>query len=161
MLFAKEEGQRITICGLPMPPALVTLLETGKWVHPGDHVVKGVIPFLQEPVNFLSVDSMEFESSGHLADHTASSTLFHEMRGTDSINVPDLPWRDVSKSFFIAVNRHIGDDIGIALDFRRGVESDPSVIASDWNDGPCKWRIVSDSLSDFLQRVGLVALNNS
>ncbi len=154
MLFAKEEGQRIAICGLPMPPALISLIEAGKWVHPGDDVVKAVIPFLKDPVDFLSVDSMEFESSGHLADHPDTSSLFHEMRGSDFVSVPYLPWRDVSRSFFIAVNRHIGDDIGIALDFRSGPESDPSVIASDWRDGSCKWIRVYDSLSEFLQHVG-------
>jgi hypothetical protein len=154
MRFAKGEGQRITICGLPMPPALRSLIEAGKWVHPGDNVVKEVIPFLNEPVDFLSLDSMEFESSGHLADDPQSSSLFHEMRSGDSVSVPDLPWRDVSSSFFIAVNRDIGDDIGIALDFRNGVESDPSVIASDWSDGTCNWRRVSHSLSEFLNRVG-------
>ena len=156
MLFAKCEGQRITICGLPMPPALVSLIEAGRWVHPGDHVVQEVIPFLREPVDFLSVDSMEFESSGHLAENPHFSSLVHEMRGSDTACVPDLPWRDVSRSFFIAVNRNIGDDIGIALDFRTGVETDPSVIASDWGDsGTCKWRRVSDSFSEFVRRVGL------
>lgn len=155
MLFAKEQGQQIRLCGLPMPPALVSLIEAGMWNHPGDDVIKEIIPFLKEPVDFLSVDSMESESSGHLADFPDTSSLFHEMRGGGSVVVPDLPWRDVNKSFFIAVNRIPGDDIGIALDFRTGDESDPSVIASDWSDGTCKWRMVSDSLSSFLQQIGL------
>ena len=154
MLFAKSEGHEITICGLPMPPALVSLIEAGGWVHPGDQVVQEVIPFLKEPVDFLSVDSMEFESSGHLADAPHFSLLFHEVRGGGTSCVPDLPWRDVSRSFFIAVNRNIGDDIGIALDFRKGGDSNPSVIASDWSDGTCKWRRVSDSLTEFLHRIG-------
>lgn len=143
------------IYGLPIPPMLVSLIEDGRWIHPGDDVVKEVIPFLKEPVDFLSIASMEFESSGHLADSPESSQIFHEMRGSDSVSVPDLPWRDVSRSFFIAVNRHIGDDIGIALDFREGEESDPSVIASDWSDGTCKWMRVSDSFSEFLLRIGI------
>lgn len=154
MLFAKGEGQGITICGLPMPRPLVSLNESEKWKHPGDNAVKMVVPFLNEPIDFLSIDSMECESSGHLADKPDVSSLFHEMRGSDSVSVPDLPWRDVSRSFLIAVNRFPGDDIGIALDFRKGIESDPSVIASDWNDETCKWRRVSDSLSEFLRRVG-------
>lgn len=143
--------------GLPLPPCIISLMDNGRWVHPGDVVVKKAIPFLNEPVDFLSVDSMEFESSGHLADDPGSSLLFHEMRGSDSVIVPDFPWRDVSRSFFIAVNRIPGDDIGIALDFRRGVESDPSVIASDWSNRTCEWRLVSDSLSEFLQRAGLTS----
>ncbi|TWT59106.1 hypothetical protein KOR42_24950 [Thalassoglobus neptunius] len=130
-------------------------MDDGKWVHPGDNVIKTVVPFLNEPVDFLSVASMKGESSGHLADKPDDSSLFHEMRGSDSIIVPDLPWRDVNRSLFIAVNRVPGDDIGIALDFRKGAETDPSVIASDWGDGTCKWRRVSDSLTEFLQRVGL------
>jgi len=137
-----------------MPLPLVALIESGKWVHPGDGVIRQAIPFLNEPVDFLSVDAMEFESSGHLADDPHSSALFHEMRGSDSVNVPDLPWRDVSSSFFIAVNRFPGDDIGIALDFREGAEADPSVIASNWSNAACKWQRVSGSLSEFLHRIG-------
>ena len=155
MLFAKEQEQRITIRGLPMPPALVSLIESGRWVHPGDDVLKKVMPFLEAPVDFLSIDSMESESSGHLANDPRYSSMFHEMRGSDSVSVPDLPWRDVSRSFFIAVNRYLGDDIGIALDFRKGGEADPSVIASHWGDQTCKWVRVSDSLSGFLRLVGL------
>lgn len=151
-LMNKQET--VIVNGLPLPPCITSLMDNGKWVHPGDDVIKMVVPFLNDPVDFLSVDSMESESSGHLADDPDSSSLFHEMRGSDSISVPDLPWRDVSSSFFIAVNRFPGDDVGIALDFRKGVESDPSVIATDWSDGTCKWRRVSDSLTEFLRRVG-------
>lgn len=149
-----------TIHGLTMPPVLVSLIKFGKWKHPGDDVVKKVIPFMKEPVDFLSIAQMEFQSSNHLADSLESSQIFHEMRGSDAVNVPDLPWRDVSRSFFIAVNRHIGDDIGIALDFREGDESDPSVIASDWSDGTCKWRRVSDTLSEFLHRIGIELMSS-
>ncbi len=75
---------------------------------------------------------MKRESSTHFA-------VFPEMRGSWFVLVPDLPCRDVSKSLFIAVYRVPGDDIGKALDFRKGAETDPSVIASDWSDGTCTW----------------------
>ncbi len=155
MRFARHPRERITICGLHVPRLLLLLIETERWTHPGDDVIKEMIPFLDEPIDFLTLDQMEFESSGHLADNPDSSSVFHEMRGSETVHVPDLPWRDVSKSFFVAVNRNIGDDLGLALDFRDSDETDPRVIANDWGEGGCKWREVSPAFSDFVARIGL------
>lgn len=150
--MSKESNLRVN--GLPVPPMIISLMNDGRWGHLGDDAIKEVVSFLSEPVDLLSVDQMKFESSGLPIDDPDFSALFHEMRGSDSLSVPDLPWRDVSTSFLIAVNRNLGDDIAIALDFRRGVETDPSVIATDWSNGTCQWRSVSGSLSEFLEAVG-------
>jgi hypothetical protein len=67
----------------------------------------------------------------------------------------ELPWLDVERAVFIAVNRHIGDDLGIALDYRTGTD-DPRVAASDWSSGDgCLWREVTPRFSEFVERLGL------
>jgi hypothetical protein len=67
----------------------------------------------------------------------------------------ELPWRDVDLSFFVAVNRFPGDDVGIALDYRTGV-GNPRVIANDWGSGrECIWREVAPTFSSFVQALGL------
>lgn len=153
--FAQNADKEILIRGLPIPPLLLNLIATRRWRHPGDKVIKRAIPFLDGPVDFLSIDEMEFQSSGGIADLQELSARFHELRGSDAVIVPDLPWRDVSKSFFIAVNRIPGDDLGIALDFREGNPSDPRVIANDWGKAGCEWREVAPSFSEFLERIGI------
>jgi hypothetical protein len=94
-----------------------------------------VIPFLVDPVVFLcSPDAMAFESTGRLADDRHSSVIFHAMRGSRTAEPLELPWLDVDRSFFIAVNKWPGDDVAIALDYRSDL-ADPRVVASDWGAG--------------------------
>jgi hypothetical protein len=149
-----------TVNGLTMPPLLIALIQSGRWRHPGDDKLLQVIPFLQGPVDFLDIASMRSESSGHLANHPDSSRLFREVRGNDpkSGHPLGLPWRDVEKSFFIAVNRVHGDDLGIALDYRTD-PSDPCVIASEWLWGESTrgvfWREVRPTFSEFVRALGL------
>ncbi len=46
--------------GLPLPALLVELLQQGRWQHPEDEVIKRIIPFFGEPVDFLrTVERME------------------------------------------------------------------------------------------------------
>ena len=144
--------QRPTVNGLPLPDLLVSLIQNGRWVHPGDDQLRETIPFFGEPVDFLqSVESMQGESSGFLADDPAMSTVFHEVRGSKTIGPVELPWLDVELAVFIAVNRFPGDDIGIALDYRTE-SNDPRVVANDWgaNRG-CIWREAAPSFSTFVQ----------
>jgi hypothetical protein len=148
-----------TVNGLPMPPLLVELMQTGRWRHPGDDVLHQVIPFLQGPVDFMpDVAWMRGESTGFLADAPHSSRLNREVRGDDAKTgrPVGLPWRDVAKSFFIAVNREIGDDLGIALDFRTD-PADPRVIVSEWQPGRdgIAWREVAATFSAFVKALGL------
>src|SRR5688500_16298456 len=68
-----------TVNGLTLPALLISLIQQGRWLHPGDGVMLAVIPFLRDPVDFLDLAGMRLESSGRLADHPDSSALFHEV----------------------------------------------------------------------------------
>ncbi|MBL8080677.1 MAG: hypothetical protein JNM55_22085 [Anaerolineales bacterium] len=141
---------------LTPPPLLAELINTGRWKQPSDKTIEQVIPFLQEPVDFLlNLDEMRRESSGFLADDSHMSELFHEYRGGKT-SERDLPWLDVDKALFIAVNRVAGADIGIALDYRTNT-IDPRVVASDWWSGDTihYWREVENNFSVFVKKIGL------
>ena len=144
-----------SINGLLLPPLLLHLLSSGRWRTP-DELMRSAIPRLREPVDFLgTVEQMAFESQGFLADQEWTSLLFHEYRGSSGVEKP-LPWRDVERSIVVAVNRQLGADLGIALDYRSGVE-DPSVLASDWwtGDQSCHWFVVSKTFSEFVSLMQL------
>jgi hypothetical protein len=135
--------------GWRLPPLLVDRLEQGRWRHPGDETLQRLIPFLREPVDFLTtVEALRFESSGLLADEPTTDTFFHEARGSKSAEPICLPWLDVEKAVFIAVNRFPGDDLGVALDYRGG-EVHPRIVANDWHNGSggCIWREVASCAS--------------
>ncbi len=59
------------------------------------------------------------------------TVIFSEYRGSQ-VAFRDLPWIDVEKTVFIIINGRIGDDAGIALDYRTGIDT-PRVIDSDWH----------------------------
>ncbi len=104
------------------------MMSDGRWRQPPDELISSVIPFLKEPVDFLMrEDQMRFESSGLLADIADASIFNREYRSSTSKESPDLPWIDVDRSFFIAVNRRLGDDVGIALDLRTS-ETTPALL---------------------------------
>jgi hypothetical protein len=142
--------------GLPLPDLLVCLIRKGCWTHPGDARLREIIPFLVDPVDFLtSLEAMTRESSGHLADDPALAPVFHEVRGRQAAELIELPWRDVDRSIYVAVNRFPGDDVGIALDYRTSVD-DPRVIANDWGSGQeCLWRVVAPTFRQFAQSLRL------
>jgi hypothetical protein len=135
---------------------LLELIRTGRWKQPPDEIIKNLIPFLQEPMDFLpDVDTMLQESISLLADSPEMAELFHEYRGS-KVPERELPWLDVDKALFIAVNRIAGADLGIALDYRTDLE-DPRVVASDWQSGgnTHHWREVEGKFSDFVRKLGL------
>ena len=143
--------------GLQLPPPLVELLQQGRWRHPGDEVVRQLLLFVGEPVDFLGdVEAMRRESRGLLADDWDSAKWFHEARGSKTSEPICLPWLDVELAVFIAVNRVPGDDLGIALDYRTGSD-DPRIVASDWGQGAngCLWREVAPTFSQFVRMLGL------
>lgn len=148
---------RWMVNGLPLPPLLVSIIAAGRWRHPGDEVLRAVIPFLDGLVDFLSIESMRRESRGMLAvADTQGSATFHEARGTRSAAPVELPWLDVDKAIFIAVNRIPGDDLGIALDYRTRPD-DPRVLACEWlpPGSGCIWREVTGTFTEFVRRLGL------
>jgi hypothetical protein len=147
---------RPTVNGLPLPEALVALIRSGGWVHPGEDRLREVIPFLVDPVVFLpSPEAMAFESPGRLAEDARWSETLHMLRGDRVAEPVELPWLDVDRSVFIAVNKWPGDDVGIALDYRTGL-ADPRVVANEWGSGSgCFWREVAPTFSGFAKRIGL------
>lgn len=139
----------------PIPSLLISLLEAGLWKHPGEDVLHNVVPWITDPLDFLtSIDQIERESSGHLADYPDSSKRARELRGSLQAPSVELPWRDVDRSILIAVNRNLGDDVAIALDFRTS-QSDPRVIASAWRGHPMEvfWEEVAPTFTQFLRAI--------
>jgi hypothetical protein len=146
-----------SVNGLPVPELLSELIRGGHWVHPGDVRLRNVIPFLVDPVDFLNTpEAMARESSGRLADDPRLSPVFHMARRCRKAEPFELPWLDVDRAFFVAVNRWPGDDTAIALDYRTD-DLDPRVVASDWGAGrACVWREVAPTFSAFVGSLGIV-----
>jgi hypothetical protein len=143
--------------GLQLPPLVVQLLQEGRWHHPGDKALRRLIPFLREPVDFLTtVEAMRWESPASLADEPGLAAVWHVARGSKSVQPVCLPWLDVELAVFVAVNRCPGDDLGIALDYRTG-SVNPRVVATDWHSGAggCIWREVTPSFSEFVRSLEL------
>lgn len=143
--------------GLPLPPLLLHLLRSGAWKHPGDVVLAQVIPCLREPVIFLaSIDEVRRESNNSLAEQPDSAAFFRMALGSRRSAPVELPWLDAELAVFVAVNRELGDDLGVALDYRTS-RDEPRVVASDWWTGErgCCWRVVAPTFSAFVARLGL------
>jgi hypothetical protein len=166
---AEREGwdeSGLAVRGLALPQLLVSLLDSGRWRHPGDDVLRAVVPWFEDPLDFLhSPGEMRRESyflyEDGSADRRRDSAFFHVVRG--SVTGPsDLPWLDVEQAFNIAVNRRLGDDVAIALDYRTDL-SDPRVVGSDaWTSqhqtgrAQYAWRQVAPAFSAFAEALGLV-----
>jgi hypothetical protein len=150
---------KIVVRDLELPDRLVSLLRQGRWRHPGDTVMAEVVPWFESPVDFLtSTEAMEAESRSMdlFADDPQYSQFFREVRGSSQQSPVELPWLDVEQGVLIAVNRVLGDDVALALDYR-GSSSEPRVVASDWWTDPktCAWRLVAPSFSSFAGAIGL------
>ena len=137
---------------LPLPALLAQLLGEGRWRQPSDECIADAIPVLSDPVDFLSERGMRSESSIRLDDDPRFPNL-HEYRGSEGEARP-LPWRDVELSLLIAVNREIGVDIAIALDYRTGFD-DPRVLASEWVGSEILWCEIFPSFTAFVSRFNL------
>lgn len=154
-----------TVRGLALPQLLVSLLDSGRWRHPGDDVLRTVVPWFEDPLDFLSGPGEMRRESWFLyedgsADDPRDSALFHVVRGS-MVGPSDLPWLDVEQAFNIAVNRRLGDDVAIALDYRTD-PADPRVVGSDtWTSrhqaGRIQyvWRQVAPAFSAFAAALGL------
>ncbi|WP_460336200.1 hypothetical protein [Actinoallomurus acanthiterrae] len=135
------------------------LLANGRWLHPGDERLREVMPWFEDPLDFLTdVHQMSRESRSLdlLTDDETSSRLFRTVRGSASAGPVELPWLDVELAVLIAVNRIPGDDVAIVLDYRSN-ETNPGVVASDfWTDPKqCTWRIVTPTFSGFASALNL------
>jgi hypothetical protein len=144
--------------GLVLPVLLASLLASGRWQHPGDDVLRRVLPWFEEPLVFLrTAGAMESESASldADADDDRGSRYFHVTRGTE--HRLGLPWLDAQLAICIAVNRLPGDDVAIALDYRG--ENGPMVVASDaWTyPNGYLWRPAAPSFDAFASMLGLTS----
>jgi hypothetical protein len=145
--------------GLPLPGLLLQLIASGRWRHPGDQALAEVMPWFEDPLDFLhTAEGMERESASMdtFADDSTYQ-LFREARGSAAEAPVELPWLDIEQAVFIAVCRHAGDDVALALDYRTDL-SDPAVVGSDfWTDPRrCAWRVVAPTFSAFATALGLL-----
>lgn len=146
---------------LRLPELLASLLRSIRWRQPPDNLFAQTIPFKSDEFQFLlTEDQIRKESSGSfasIADDPRLASTFYLYRGSKQGHRP-LPWLDVEAALLIAVNREMGADVGIALDFRADA-TNPNVVASAWaNDGQrevAPWREVSPTLAVFVRRLQL------
>ncbi|MEV0667663.1 hypothetical protein ACIBI3_41820 [Actinomadura luteofluorescens] len=119
-------------------------------------MLREVMPWFEDPLDFLvDYDEMRRETGALLGLYEGHARLFHLKRGSDHAGPVELPWLDVDLAVLIAVNRHAGDDVAIALDYRTGA-SDPRVVASDFFTDPRQyaWRTVAPAFSTFVAALG-------
>lgn len=151
----------IRVRGLLLPALLAGLLASGRWQHPGDEVLHEVLPWFKDPVDFLSTtDLMERESRSLDMDagDARASRMLHVTRGSVAGKIW-LPWLDAEAAVLIAVNRHPGDDVAIALDYRNDARN-PAVVASDawtWTyPSAYLWRPVAPTFEAFAAMLGIL-----
>jgi len=148
----------VTVRGLALPARLTSLLDQGRWRHPGDAEMARLIPWFESPIDFLTTTSqMEWESSSlDTLDDDRYAAFLHVARGRGQETPVELPWLDVDQAFFIAVNRVPGDDVGLALDYRTGA-LDPRVVGSYVSMNPMlyEWRVVAPTFSAFAAALDL------
>jgi hypothetical protein len=123
--------------------------------------MRRVLPWFEFPLDFLlTTELMERESASldREADDERGSRIFHVYRGSVTGGPVWGPWLDAELAFFIAINRDLGDDVAIALDYRNKPghppvkPETPAVVASDlWTypGGGYLWRPVAPSFEDF------------
>ena len=101
--MANSEGwARPRVRGLPLPRLLVRLLDDDQWRHPGEDVLKAVIPWFDAPLDFLRTPGEMGRESQFLyedgsADDRRESAFFHVVRGGVTGRA-DLPWLDVGQA---------------------------------------------------------------
>lgn len=141
---------------LRLPQLLDELIYTGRWIHPGDRIMESVVPFITDSLDLLpNREAMQRESGPLMPSAETESLAFHEYRGSFHEPRP-LPWIDVEKTLFIAINRRIGDDVGIALDYRDNPD-EPSVIGGDWHSGEgLRYRPITNTFRQFAESLGLL-----
>jgi hypothetical protein len=150
-------SDEFVINGLSLPPLLISLIQQEKWRHPGQDVLRTVIPFLTDKMDFMTPEQRRFETEGQLAisEPPLMFPHMHQVRGSKMPTPVELPWLDVDKMVFLAIAKEIGVDEAIALDYRTSL-TDPCVIATEWMPEGCFWREVTPTFTEFVERIGLL-----
>ncbi len=158
--------QPVLVEDLVLPTLLVELVDSGRWKQPSDSVIEAKIPILDGPIDFL----LELEAIRENSPVTAAVRLrevddpiFLEMlkEENDDVKVsfqrhekPDLPWLDATLAVCLAENRHHGDDLMLALDYRKTMDS-PRVVANERTPDEM-WREVFSSFEELAVALELV-----
>jgi hypothetical protein len=141
-----------TINRLPVPPALLALLETGRWRRPADLEPLQALTGLDDAADleFCDLASMRRNTAELVAELDRTPELF----GLASPGAGDHPASghlDPHRAIVIAVTH--GDGI-VVLDYSTQA-SIPSVAVTDWSSGRARWRTIAPDLTAFATRLGL------
>lgn len=143
--------------GLPLPSLLVALIAQNRWQHPGDTRMHTMLPWIGDPLD-LVVDFQRPAFGGDCSKRARIArdvAFMHLAWGSLAPQPVRLPWIDLEQTVWIMVNREVGDDQGVALDYRTSLR-DPRVIASHWMvKTACCWREVAPTFSAFVRQLGL------
>jgi hypothetical protein len=118
------EGRRtpVRVRGLAVPPLLLTLIEEGRWRHPGEIALSRMMPWFEDPLFFLpDVQAMAKDP----ADPRVVASDFWTEQGPCS-------WRQVTPTFsaFVDALDLITGGQPTPLDERRGGRRRGSVTSS-------------------------------
>jgi hypothetical protein len=75
----------LSVNGLVLPAQLIELMNSGCWQHPGDQALRDLMPWFEDPLDFLtSINRMRRESRSliQFADDSLSAQLFRATRGS-------------------------------------------------------------------------------
>ena len=142
----------IKIKDVYLPALLIDLIKQGIWQTYTTQKIRKVAPFLIEPMEFLqSIEEIKNVSENPIL---LQENIFGIQSSRLLESNIEFPLLDYDKSIYIAINKYPGDDIGIALDFRKN-STEPCVVASDFNGHHphCEWRVISQNLADFIQNI--------
>jgi hypothetical protein len=110
------------------------------------------MPYMTDPLVFpASLDIMEGQSRIAIADDGEPLRIH---RGSTWPDESDLPWLDIERAFVVAFNQIPGDDVAVALDYRADPIS-PRVVASEWTNDRCSWRLVTADLDEFVRELAM------
>lgn len=96
---------------LPFPPLLEELVNSKRWVHPGEQTIRKIFPHIEDELYFPSTkDDMMWQSLCLFSLCSSGECLqFSEYLG--SIHPErELPWIDIELVIFIIVGRYAGSD---------------------------------------------------
>jgi hypothetical protein len=143
-----------SVRGLPLPAALISLLQSHRWTHPGQQALRNLMPWFEDPLMFMAdLRDMRFQNNApdSIVSDRSTREVFRMARGSHSERPIELPWLDADQAVLVAVNERAGDDVALALDYRTDI-ADPRVVASDiWTD-PTRysWRVVTPTFTDLV-----------
>jgi hypothetical protein len=149
-----------TVRGLRLPQLLLDLIADGRWRQPDDDALAAAVPWFEDPLDLLTDVAAIRRQSRSLDDLGGEDLgpLFRQTPGSTAAAAVELPWLDTEQAVLLAVCRHAGDDVAIALDYRTGPDG-PRVVGSDiWTDPRAyTWRVAAPSVPAFAAALGLLS----